>query len=75
MKPYIRIASGQGFWGDLQRAPLDQVRLSKGDTAIDYMMLDYLAEVTMSIMQKQRQKDPTLGYARDFPDLLAQNFA
>ena len=72
MKSYIRIASGQGFWGDLQRAPIDQVRLSKGNTAIDYMMLDYLAEVTMSIMQKQRQKDPTLGYARDFPEVLAQ---
>ncbi|MBC8044748.1 MAG: DUF1446 domain-containing protein [Rhizobacter sp.] len=72
MKPFIRIASGQGFWGDLQRAPIDQVKLSKGDTAIDYMMLDYLAEVTMSIMQKQRQKDPRAGYARDFPDVISK---
>jgi hypothetical protein len=72
MKDKIRIASGQGFWGDLQRAPIDQVKLSKGDTAIDYMMLDYLAEVTMSIMQKQRQKDPTLGYARDFPEVIRE---
>ncbi len=72
MKPLIRIASGQGFWGDLQRAPIDQVRLSKGNTAIDYMMLDYLAEVTMSIMQKQRQKDPSLGYARDFPEVIKE---
>lgn len=70
MKPFVRIASGQGFWGDLQRAPIDQVRLSKGETAIDYLMLDYLAEVTMSIMQKQRQKDPALGYARDFPEVI-----
>lgn len=61
MKQKIRIASGQGFWGDLQRAPIDQVR--KGP--IDYMMLDYLAEVTMSIMQKQKLKDPKLGYAKD----------
>lgn len=61
MKPFIRIASGQGFWGDLQTAPIDQVR--KGP--IDYMMLDYLAEVTMSIMQKQKLKDPKLGYAKD----------
>lgn len=61
MKEKIRIASGQGFWGDLQNAPIDQVR--KGQ--IDYMMLDYLAEVTMSIMQKQKLKDPKLGYAKD----------
>ncbi|MBW7887290.1 MAG: DUF1446 domain-containing protein [Bacteroidetes bacterium] len=61
MKEKIRIASGQGFWGDLQTAPIDQVR--KGD--IDYMMLDYLAEVTMSILQKQKLKDPKLGYAKD----------
>lgn len=61
MKSTIRIASGQGFWGDLQRAPIDQVR----NGPIDYMMLDYLAEVTMSIMQKQKLKDPNLGYAKD----------
>ncbi len=61
MKEKIRIASGQGFWGDLQTAPVDQVR--KGP--VDYMMLDYLAEVTMSIMQKQKLKDPKLGYAKD----------
>ena len=60
-KDKIRIASGQGFWGDLLTAPLDQV--SKGD--IDYLMLDYLAEVTMSIMQKQKIKNPSMGYARD----------
>ncbi|MBN8575255.1 MAG: DUF1446 domain-containing protein, partial [Candidatus Kapabacteria bacterium] len=60
-KEKIRIASGQGFWGDLLTAPLDQV--SKGD--IDYLMLDYLAEVTMSIMQKQKIKNPAMGYARD----------
>jgi hypothetical protein len=72
MKPLIRIASGQGFWGDLQRAPIDQVRRSKGNTTIDYIMLDYLAEVTMSIMQKQRQKDPLLGYARDFPEVIKE---
>ena len=61
MKNKIRIASGQGFWGDLLSAPVDQV--TKGP--VDYMMMDYLAEVTMSIMQKQKMKDPSLGYARD----------
>ena len=68
MKDKVRIASGQGFWGDLLTAPVDQV--TKGP--IDYMMMDYLAEVTMSIMQKQKKKDPTLGYAKDLVDLMVQ---
>src|ERR1051325_3416374 len=62
----IRIANGQGFWGDWLEAP---VRLIE-QGPIDYLALDYLAEVTMSILQKQRQADPNLGYARDFPPLL-----
>jgi hypothetical protein len=61
MKSSIRIASGQGFWGDLQTAPLDQV--SKGP--LDYIMMDFLAEVTMSIMQKQKRRNPEAGYAKD----------
>lgn len=68
MTKQIRIAAGQGFWGDLLTAPIDQVR--KGP--IDYLMLDYLAEVTMSILQKQRQRDPNAGYARDFIDLMRE---
>ncbi|GJQ20559.1 MAG: ABC transporter substrate-binding protein [Bacteroidia bacterium] len=61
MKPLIRIASGQGFWGDLLTAPMAQV--SNGP--IDYLVMDYLAEVTMSILQKQKNRDPRMGYARD----------
>ncbi len=68
MKSFIRIASGQGFWGDLPRAPIDQVR--KGP--IDYLVMDYLAEVTMSILQKQKLKDPALGYARDLVPLMGE---
>ncbi len=68
MKEKIRVASGQGFWGDLLTAPVDQVM--KGP--IDYMMMDYLAEVTMSIMQKQKMKDPKLGYAKDLVPLMEQ---
>lgn len=68
MKEKIRIASGQGFWGDLLSAPYEQV--TKGP--VDYMMMDYLAEVTMSIMQKQKKKDPKLGYAKDLIPLLEQ---
>lgn len=66
MKEKIRIASGQGFWGDLIDAPVHQVM--KGP--IDYLVMDYLAEVTMSILQKQKRKDPRLGYARDIPELM-----
>jgi len=58
----IRIASGQGFWGDLLTAPMIQVRRGP----IDYLVMDYLAEVTMSILQKQKLRNPSLGYARDF---------
>jgi hypothetical protein len=73
----IRIANGQGFWGDSPDAPVSQVRRGP----IDYLTLDYLAEVTMSILQKQRARDPELGYARDFvdvvdrilPDLVSKN--
>jgi hypothetical protein len=68
MKEMIRIASGQGFWGDLLDAPVRQVE----EGPIDYLMLDYLAEVTMSIMQKQRARDPQAGYARDFVPLMKQ---
>lgn len=68
MKEKVRVASGQGFWGDLLTAPVEQVRGGQ----IDYLMLDYLAEVTMSIVQKQRQRDPNAGYARDFVALMRE---
>ncbi|MGH9819286.1 MAG: acyclic terpene utilization AtuA family protein [Pyrinomonadaceae bacterium] len=68
MKETVRVAGGQGFWGDLLTAPVDQVR----GGPIDYLMLDYLAEVTMSILQKQRSRDPNAGYARDFISLMKE---
>jgi len=68
MRESIRIAAGQGFWGDLPDAPVRQVE----GGPIDYLMLDYLAEVTMSIMQKQKARDPNAGYARDFVPLMKQ---
>ena len=68
MKDTIRIASGQGFWGDQLDAPKQQVE----GGPIDYLMLDYLAEVTMSIMQKQRSRNPQHGYARDFVPLMGE---
>ncbi len=62
----VRIGNGQGFWGDSVDAPVELLRGGE----IDYIGLDYLAEVTMSIMLRQRLKDPSLGYARDFVDFL-----
>ncbi len=64
----IRIANGQGFWGDWLEAPARLVH----DGPLDYLTLDYLAEVTMSILQKQRKTNPELGYARDFPPAVAR---
>jgi hypothetical protein len=61
-KDVVRVASGQGFWGDWLEAPRRQVE----GGPVDYLMLDYLAEVTMSILQKQKERDPKMGYARDF---------
>jgi hypothetical protein len=58
----VRVAAAQGFWGDSLEAPRQQVERGP----IDYLMLDYLAEVTMSILQKQKERDPEMGYARDF---------
>jgi hypothetical protein len=63
----IRIASAQGFWGDWPQAPALQVRGGQ----IDYLVFDYLAEVTMSILEKQRRRDPSKGYATDFVDVIS----
>ena len=68
MTNIIRIGNGQGFWGDSIDAP---VRLAK-DGPLDYLTLDYLAEVTLSIMQRQKLKNPNAGYARDFIDLVGR---
>jgi hypothetical protein len=62
----IRIGGALGFWGDRNDALLDL--LAGGP--LDYVILDYLAEITMSILQKQRLKDPSLGYAHDFVALV-----
>jgi len=58
----IVIANCGGFWGDDPTAARRQVE----GGPIHYLVMDYLAEVTMAILQKQRQKDPAAGYARDF---------
>ena len=66
----IRVANGQGFWGDSYFAPRELIDYGN----IDYLTLDYLAEVTLSIMQRQKNKNPKLGYALDFVDLIDEKF-
>src|SRR5438067_11412324 len=62
----VRIGNGCGFWGDNLDAP---VRLAR-DGRLDYLTLEYLAELTMSILALQKQRDPQAGYAHDFLDVL-----
>jgi len=57
----VRIAGAQGFYGD---SPLGAISIAMQGAA-DYLMHDALAELTLSILQKDKIKDPTLGYARD----------
>src|SRR5713226_8383087 len=63
---HLRIGNGCGFWGDNLDAPI----LLAQHGRLDYLTLDYLAELTMSILALQRQRDPQAGYATDFLDVL-----
>lgn len=65
--PIIKIGNAQGFWGDDVDAP---ARLLAQQPDLDYLTLDYLAEVTMSILARLRDKDSRLGYARDFVEVV-----
>lgn len=62
----ISIGGGQGFWGDSPDAAIHMIRHGN----LDYMACDYLAELTLSIMQRQKMKNPAAGYARDFISLM-----
>ncbi len=59
----MKVGNAQGFWGDQVTAAKT---LCDQQPDLDYLTLDYLAEVSLSIMAIQRKEDPTLGYARDF---------
>ncbi len=62
-KKKILIGNAGGYWGDDPYALRRQVM---GELKLDYISIDFLAEITMSILQKQKAKDPNAGYARDF---------
>jgi hypothetical protein len=62
----IRIGNGCGFWGDNVDAPILLAEAGK----LDYLTLEYLAELTMSILALQKQRDPEAGFATDFLDVL-----
>lgn len=66
-KSSVRIGNSQGFWGDQLSAA---ATLLKQQPDLDYITLDYLAEVSLSIMAIQMAKDPNAGYAKDFAETL-----
>jgi hypothetical protein len=61
MKEVVRVGCGAGFWGDTPEGPRQLVR-----AGVDYLALDYLAEITMSILARMKAKNPEAGYATDF---------
>lgn len=62
----VRIGNGCGFWGDNLDAPIELAKYGR----LDYLTLEYLAELTMSILALQKQRDPQAGFATDFLDVL-----
>jgi len=66
VKKKIRIANASGYWGD----DLSAMKRQLTGGPLDYITMDFLAEITMSILQRQKKKNPELGYAVDFLDQL-----
>ena len=63
----VRIGNAQAFWGDRTDAAAEMIAREPG---LDYLTLDYLAEVSMSILAMQRERDPSAGYAREFVEVV-----
>ena len=64
----VRIGNGCGFWGDNLDAPIRLARHGR----LNYLTLEYLAELTMSILTLLKRREPTAGYAHDFLDVLTR---
>ena len=71
MGKLVRIGCGAGFWGDTPEGPRQIVE--KGN--VDYLVLDYLAEITMSILTRMKAKNANLGYATDFVGMVMRPLA
>ncbi|MEX0715220.1 MAG: acyclic terpene utilization AtuA family protein [Planctomycetaceae bacterium] len=65
---HIRIGNAAGFWGDSRLAPIELARAGR----LDYLTLEYLAELTMSILAHLKSRDPEAGYVSDFPDVVRE---
>ncbi len=68
MKPMIRVGNAQAFWGDRPSATFELLSQSPD---LDFLTMDYLAEVSMSILASQRDRDATRGFPQDFVDVVA----
>ena len=63
----VRIGNAQAFWGDSSQAAAEML---VREPELDYLTLDYLAEVSMSLLARERERDPAAGYPRDFVDVI-----
>jgi hypothetical protein len=66
-KKSVRIGNAQAFWGDRTDAAAEMLA---HEPELDFLTLDYLAEVSMSILAMQRERDPNTGYAHEFVDVV-----
>jgi Acyclic terpene utilisation family protein AtuA len=65
----IRVGNAQAFWGD---RPAAAIELLAQAPELDFLTMDYLAEVSMSILAQQRERNTDLGYAQDFVNVVSQ---